>query len=47
VKLTDGQVGVRPGVLQTLRPADLKEGMILACLSRARSARVRIDYDDI
>jgi ferredoxin-NADP reductase len=47
VKLTEGQVGIRPGVLQTLRPADLKEGTILACLSRARSARVRIDFDDI
>lgn len=47
VKLAEGQVGVRPGVLQTLRPADLEEGMILACLSRARTARVRIDFDNI
>jgi len=47
VKLTEGQVGVRPGVLQTLRPGDLKEGLILACLSRARTPTVRIDFDDI
>lgn len=47
VKLTEGQVGVRPGVLQTLRPADLEEGLILACLSRARTQSVRIDFDDI
>lgn len=47
VKLAEGQVGVRPGVLQTLRPGDLKDGLILACLSRARTASVHIDFDDI
>jgi ferredoxin-NADP reductase/ferredoxin len=47
VRLTEGQVGVRPGVLQTLRPGDLKEGLILACLSRARTTTVRIDFDEI
>ncbi|HEY4019730.1 MAG TPA: ferredoxin--NADP reductase [Pseudonocardiaceae bacterium] len=47
VKLTEGQVGVRPGVLQTLRPADLEEGLILACLSRARTQSVRIDFDNV
>ena len=45
VKLVEGQVGIRPGVLQTLRPADLDEGLILACLSRARTESVRIDFD--
>jgi ferredoxin len=47
VRLAGGQVRIRPGVLQTLRPADLKDGLILACLSRARSASVHIDFDDI
>jgi ferredoxin-NADP reductase len=47
VKLVDGQVGIRPGVLQTLRPADLEEGLILACLSRARTESIRIDFDDV
>jgi ferredoxin-NADP reductase len=47
VKLTAGRVGVRPGVLETLRPADLKDNLILACLSRARSGSVEIDFDDI
>jgi ferredoxin-NADP reductase len=47
VRLVEGQVGVRPGVLQTLRRADLAEGLILACLSRARTATVRIDFDQI
>ncbi|HEY3748062.1 MAG TPA: ferredoxin--NADP reductase [Pseudonocardiaceae bacterium] len=47
VKLTEGQVGVRPGVLKTLRPADLEEGLILACLSRARTRSVRIDFDNV
>lgn len=47
VKLVDGQVGVRPGVLQTLRPADLDESLILACLSRARTSSVRIDFDNV
>jgi ferredoxin-NADP reductase len=47
VKLAEGQVRIRPGVLQTLRPADLKDGLILACLSRARTASVHIDFDDI
>ncbi|MEW2550083.1 ferredoxin--NADP reductase [Streptomyces sp. NPDC047002] len=47
VKLTEGQVGVRPGVTKTLRPADLEEGLILACLSRARTESVHIDFDDI
>lgn len=47
VKLVEGRVGVRPGVLQTLRPADLDEGLILACLSRARTEAVRIDFDSV
>jgi ferredoxin-NADP reductase len=47
VKLHKGQVRIRPGVLQTLRPADLEEGLILACLSRARTESVHIDFDDI
>jgi ferredoxin-NADP reductase len=47
VRLSKGQVRVRPGVLQTLRPGDLAEGLILACLSRARTASVHIDFDDI
>ncbi|TCK21319.1 ferredoxin--NADP reductase [Pseudonocardia endophytica] len=47
VKLAEGKVRIRPGVLQTLRPDDLQEGVVLACLSRARTDRVRIDFDDI
>jgi ferredoxin len=47
VKLAEGTVRVRPGVLQTLRPDDLDQGVVLACLSRARSGSVRIDFDDI
>jgi ferredoxin-NADP reductase/ferredoxin len=47
VRLSKGQVAIRPGVLQTLRPGDLAEGLILACLSRARTASVHIDFDDI
>jgi ferredoxin-NADP reductase len=47
VKLREGQVRIRPGVLQTLRPSDLDEGMILACLSRALTQTVHIDFDDI
>jgi ferredoxin-NADP reductase len=47
VKLREGQVGVRPGVLKTLHQSDLDEGIILACLSRARTASVDIDFDDI
>jgi len=47
VRLTDGSVAVRPHVLQTLRPGDLGEGLILACLSQARTESVRIDFDDI
>jgi ferredoxin-NADP reductase len=47
VKLTEGQVGVRPGVLETLRPSDLDDRLILACLSRGRTETVRIDFDDI
>lgn len=47
VKLTEGQVGIRPGVLETLRPDDLGEGLILACLSRARTESVRIDFDNV
>lgn len=47
VRLRRGQVSVRPGVLKTLRPGDLKEGMILACLSRATTEHVHIDFDDI
>jgi ferredoxin-NADP reductase len=47
VKLREGRVRIRPGVLQTLRPADLEEGLILACLSRALTETVRIDFDDI
>jgi ferredoxin-NADP reductase len=47
VRLSKGQVAIRPGVLQTLRHGDLAEGLILACLSRARTAVVHIDFDDI
>ncbi|CAN5240916.1 ferredoxin--NADP reductase [soil metagenome] len=47
VKLVEGCIGIRPGVLQTLRPADLDEGLILACLSRARTESVRIDFDNV
>ncbi|GLZ50134.1 3-ketosteroid-9-alpha-monooxygenase, ferredoxin reductase component [Actinomycetospora sp. NBRC 106375] len=47
VKLADGRVRVRPGVLETLRPDDLEEGLVLACLSRPMSEHVRIDFDDI
>jgi ferredoxin-NADP reductase len=47
VRLTEGGVGLRPQVLQTLRPADLDEGLVLACLATARTRRVRIDFDNI
>lgn len=47
VRLTKGQVGLRPGVLQTLRPDDLEEGIILACLARPRTESVSINFDDI
>lgn len=46
-KLTAGSATVRPGVLQTLRQADLDEGLTLACLSRPTTRHVRIDFDDI
>ncbi len=47
VKLREGRVRVRPGVLQTLRPSDLDEGLVLACLSRALTSTVKIDFDDL
>lgn len=47
VKLCEGRVRIRPGVLQTLRPSDLDDGLILACSSRALTDKVKIDFDDL
>ncbi|MCL6285966.1 ferredoxin--NADP reductase [Ruegeria sp. 2012CJ41-6] len=46
-KLTEGNIAVRPGVLQTLRQEDLDEGLTLACLSQPKSKSIRIDFDEI
>ncbi|MCP1199508.1 ferredoxin--NADP reductase [Notoacmeibacter sp. MSK16QG-6] len=45
-KLTSGAAEVRPAVRQTLRDDDLEEGLVLACLARPTTRRIRIDFDE-
>lgn len=47
VKVRHGSVAMRPSAMQVLRPSDLDEGIILACLSLPRSTEVHLDFDDI
>lgn len=46
-KLKQGQASLHAGVRKTLRPNDLEEGLVLACLARPTSRSVLIDFDDI
>lgn len=45
-KITGGSADVRPAVRQTLRDDDLEEGLVLACLARPTTRRIRIDFDE-
>jgi ferredoxin-NADP reductase len=46
-RLKRGAIELRRGALQVLPQQDIDKGLILACLSRPRSAHVHIDFDDL
>ena len=46
-KITAGSIDIRSTVLKTLREDDLGEGLVLACLCKPMTRKVRIDFDNI
>jgi ferredoxin-NADP reductase len=46
-KLKQGKASVAAGVRKTLRPDDLGEGLVLACLAKPKTKSIVIDFDDI
>jgi ferredoxin len=46
-KLTAGRVALKAAARAILSEADLGDGLILACLSRAETERVEVDFDNL